>query len=369
MKFVRNDGGMAASKHDEINDCACRAIAIATERPYREIWSMFRARLETGASPRIRNGVAEIVQHEVLTSLGWIWIPTPKVTRLRADHLPTGRLVVCIRDHSTAVLDGVLHDTWNCSRNRNGEPPHVFGYYKIGEVQNCALSDDRKKLIDTVAKILALAEGTSYAAEAETAKAKAANLIARYDISVDSLKDIEEFKVQTEFRTGDMPSHEFCLLGVLGCFCGVLVMSTTRQHGGNNYQFFGKPQDIEAFRYMRDIVFAQRYRAWAEYLSKNPDHMRKSASWKNSFADGVEEKTNSLMRAAEKQQKSLRQDIVLVPREKQANEEWTRLFGNLGSYRGYGGEANAHGLEAGRSVSLNRGVNSSLGSIRQIGSP
>jgi hypothetical protein len=366
MKYVFNDGGLAASKHNEINDCACRAIAIATERPYHEIWAAFKALLEL-EGPRRRSGVDESVQHKLMESLGWTWVPTTK-TDLREDDLPSGRLVVCIKGHSVAVINGVVHDTYNCSRKKNGYSPQVFGYYKKDDRQATmqGMSADRKKVLDAVTKILALADGTNYEAEAATARAKAAELIARYDIRADSLKDLEKFKSEEEFRTGDMPSHEFSLLCALGRFCGVLVLSTPRQHGGRNYWFFGKPEDIEAFRYLRDVIFAQRDRAWMEYLATHPDRKREGVRWKNSFADGVEVKINGLMQAAELQQKALRQDLVLTPRVKQAEAEWECLFGKIrsGGY-GYGGENNAHGFAAGKSVSLSKGVNSG-GPIRRI---
>jgi hypothetical protein len=365
MKYVFNDGGLAASKHNEINDCACRAIAIATERPYHEIWEAFKTLLAT-EGPRRRSGVDESVQHKLLESLGWTWVPTTKV-RLQEDALPPGRLVVCIRGHSVAVINGIIHDTYNSSRKKNGYAPYVFGYYKKDDRQTTAqgMCADRKKVLDAVTKILALADSTNHQAEAATARAKAAELIARYDIRADSLKDLEKFKSEAEFRTGDMPSHEFTLLAVLGKFCGVLVMSTPRQHGGRNYEFFGKPQDLEALHYLRDVVFAQRDRAWTDYLAANPCHTRKSVSWKNSFADGVEAKIDELMQAAKLQQKALRQDLMLIPRMEQAKTEWECLFGKLRSGGGYGGEDNVHGFEAGKSVSLSRGVKS-VGPVRRI---
>jgi hypothetical protein len=368
VKYVFNDGGRAATGHDEINDCACRAIAIATERPYHEIWDAFRTLL-VAEGPRRRSGVDESVQHKLMESLGWTWVPTVK-TDLREDHLPPGRLVVCIRGHSVAVINGVVHDTNNCSRKKNGYSPQVFGYYKKDDRQTTVqgMSADRKKVLDAVTKILALADGTNHKAEAATARAKAAELIARYDIRADSLKDLEKFESEEEFRTGDMPSHEFSLLCAIGRFCGVLVLSTPRQHGGRNYEFFGKPQDIKAFHYLRDVIVAQRDRAWTEYLAAHPDRRREGVSWKNSFADGVGAKIEGLMQAAELQQKALRQDLVLIPRVKQARAEWECLFGKLRGGYGYGGEDNAHGFAAGRSVSLSKGVNSG-GPVRLIGRP
>ena len=151
------------------------------------------------------------------------------------------------------------------------------------------------------------------------------------------------------------------LLDAVGKFCGVLVLRT----GYGDYEFFGKPQDLEVFRYMREITSAQQDRAWMDYLSAHPDCARQRVSWKYSFSNDVHEKVDELMRAATVQQKAMRQDLVLVPRHKQAKAEYECLFGKLRGYGGYGGEGNADGFEAGRNVSLSKGVKSD-GPIRQI---
>jgi hypothetical protein len=106
-------------------------------------------------------------------------------------------------------------------------------------------------------------------------------------------------------------------------------MTAPRQNGGRNYEFLGKPQDLEAFRYMREIVSAQQGRAWMDYLSLHPDCARQRVSWKNSFANGVAEKVDELMHAATLQQKALRQDLVPVPRHEQAEAEYECLSDNL----------------------------------------
>jgi len=48
---------------------------------------------------------------------------------LRADELPSGRLVVSVSKHLTAVVDGVIHDTHDCSRV---EARCVYGYWQRG---------------------------------------------------------------------------------------------------------------------------------------------------------------------------------------------------------------------------------------------
>ena len=71
-----------------------------------------------------------------MRELGWTWTPTMQIgagckAHLRADELPRGRLLVSLSRHSAAVIDGVLHDTHDCSR----EDIHcVYGYWQAPSV-------------------------------------------------------------------------------------------------------------------------------------------------------------------------------------------------------------------------------------------
>jgi hypothetical protein len=47
-------------------------------------------------------------------------------THLKADELPSGRLVCNVSRHAVAVIDGVIHDTHDCSR---GGKRCVYGYW------------------------------------------------------------------------------------------------------------------------------------------------------------------------------------------------------------------------------------------------
>jgi len=46
---------------------------------------------------------------------------------LRAEELPPGRLVVQVSKHVTAVIDGVIYDTHDCSR---GGTRCVYGLWR-----------------------------------------------------------------------------------------------------------------------------------------------------------------------------------------------------------------------------------------------
>lgn len=147
MTFVINDGGRAAAGYKgDTGDCVVRAIAIATNKPYSEVYNALfelskeyantkygrvaRRIQERGHSPR--NGSFKEVYRPFLLSLGWKWIPTMHIgsgctVHLKAEELPTGRLIVKVSKHLTAVVNGVLHDTYDCSRDGTR---CVYGYYQ-----------------------------------------------------------------------------------------------------------------------------------------------------------------------------------------------------------------------------------------------
>ncbi len=138
MQYAYNDGGRKAAGYDgSAGDCVVRAIAIATGKPYQEVYdSLFelnrrqRGRLR-GASPR-DGGTKTATIRAYMESIGWTWTPTMTIgsgckVHLRADELPPGRLVVRASKHLVAVLDGIIHDTYDPSRDGTR---CVYGYYE-----------------------------------------------------------------------------------------------------------------------------------------------------------------------------------------------------------------------------------------------
>lgn len=129
-----DDGGRAAAGfRGKAGDCVTRAVAIATGRPYREVYDELfeRARvaprrrrgsgqMAKSASPR--NGVNRAVGREYLLSLGWVWTPTMRIgsgcrVHLRAEELPAPRLIAVCTRHLVAVIDGIVRDTYDCTRD------------------------------------------------------------------------------------------------------------------------------------------------------------------------------------------------------------------------------------------------------------
>ena len=155
MKVVIDDGGRAAAGYKgKAGDCVARAIAIAAGRPYGEVYDALangngeqRATKRTGKRPRsARNGINVRRQwfKDYMASLGFVWHPTMQIgsgckVHLRADELPPGRLVVMLSKHSAAVIDGILHDTHDCSRDGTR---CVYGYWQPGSASLVASIDD-----------------------------------------------------------------------------------------------------------------------------------------------------------------------------------------------------------------------------------
>jgi hypothetical protein len=139
MQLIIDDGGRAAAGFKgSADDCVARAVAIATGKPYAEVYNELNA---LGAAERriktrrgkssARTGVYKPTTRRYLASLGWKWHPTMQVgqgtkVHLRDGELPSGRLIVQVSRHVVAVIDGVMHDTHNPSRNGQRA---VYGYY------------------------------------------------------------------------------------------------------------------------------------------------------------------------------------------------------------------------------------------------
>lgn len=147
MQFVYDDGGRgAAGFKGAASDCVVRAIAIAAQIPYREVYDLVNAVAKESPKHRLirlrgktryqsrssaRNGVLKPDIRTIMERLGWTWVPTMKIgsgckVHLRSEELPAGRLIVSVSKHLVAVIDGVIHDLEDCSRDGTR---CVYGYW------------------------------------------------------------------------------------------------------------------------------------------------------------------------------------------------------------------------------------------------
>lgn len=155
MQFVFDDGGRsAAGFKGRAGDCVCRAVAIASGKPYAEVYSaladgMGSQRKSKGRTARNGINVTRKWFKEYMRSLGFVWTPTMLIgqgckVHLASGELPSGRLVVSVSGHYTAVIDGVIHDThdpqrrihWYDTEHGTGAVTRitercVYGYWKV----------------------------------------------------------------------------------------------------------------------------------------------------------------------------------------------------------------------------------------------
>jgi hypothetical protein len=140
MKWVKNDGGReAAGFKGNTGDCVCRAIAIASGRPYREVYDVLahgnatqkktKRMAKTGKGVRTAR-VGIYVRRkwfkDYMDQLGFEWVScmgfneidgkkvgTGCQVHLDEKELPSGRIIVSLSKHMSAVIDGVIHDTYD----------------------------------------------------------------------------------------------------------------------------------------------------------------------------------------------------------------------------------------------------------------
>lgn len=139
LGYQHNDGGrQEASFKGHTSDCVCRAIAIAVDKPYRQVYDELNQLCKQDKKARsngscAREGVPRRIYHDFLLRCGFTWTPTMFIgqgcrVHARADELPEGRLVLRLSKHLAAVIDRVLHDNHDCTRNGTR---CVYGYYKF----------------------------------------------------------------------------------------------------------------------------------------------------------------------------------------------------------------------------------------------
>jgi hypothetical protein len=140
MKYEYNDGGRSeAGYKGSTGDCVVRAISIASQRPYQEVYELVNSYASNEYKSRVskksnaRTGVRKSTIRKMMQDLGFVWTPTMKIgsgckVHLVESELPEGRLVVQVSKHITAVLDKVIHDTYDPSRDGTR---CVYGYWRL----------------------------------------------------------------------------------------------------------------------------------------------------------------------------------------------------------------------------------------------
>lgn len=131
LKFKYNDGGRHLYfKSNNVADCVTRAITIVTGKDYKEAYNEIKSII--GYSPR--NGIEKNDVKKVMSHFGGRWVALMKIGtgckyHLAKNEIPMEGKIICnLSGHVTSVIDGVINDTYDCSREGQR---CVYGYWSF----------------------------------------------------------------------------------------------------------------------------------------------------------------------------------------------------------------------------------------------
>lgn len=160
MEFIYDDGGRSKYfKATNVGDCVTRAIANATGIDYKEIYDRLKELSKKESvkhhkghkQSSVRDGVFKETWKKYLNEIGWKHIITANIGQSEKVHLNEYELpqdkvmIVQVSKHLTCVKNGVLYDTYDCSR---GGDRMVYGYWVAPSEKEIA----EKKQFEEVAK-------------------------------------------------------------------------------------------------------------------------------------------------------------------------------------------------------------------------
>ena len=132
MEYIYNDGGRSKYFKGKARDCVCRAISIASNRDYKEVYDSLKKALGTP-----RNGVFTTNKafKNWMVANGFVWTPCSGIGVKTSVHfiegeLPKGRLVCSVAKHYVAVVDNKVYDTWDSRYNSFNEVRRIYGYWE-----------------------------------------------------------------------------------------------------------------------------------------------------------------------------------------------------------------------------------------------
>ncbi|MFN3189051.1 MAG: DUF2786 domain-containing protein [Aureliella sp.] len=119
VNFNWHDGGRSLAGFSGFTkDCAVRAIAIGTGKPYKEVYDLVFD--EQDQTPR--KGTWDDTLEHILTEQGWSYVRN-YLERLCDAPIQDGAVIYNMLTHAVCVVDGEIYDTWNCSER------DIYGFY------------------------------------------------------------------------------------------------------------------------------------------------------------------------------------------------------------------------------------------------
>ena len=241
------------------------------------------------------------------------------------------------------------------------------------------LSPERKKVLDRIAALLALADSTTFDAEAQSAREAALRLMAAHNFQTadrnSGAGDEFEFRQIPAYFENDVwwdRIVKFKLAELNNCFPTISRSAGSRidDHGNVtggrvlSFNFAGRSSDIDAYEYMFGIMLRQRTKAWNDYA--HAGGRDKKGAWLYGYAKGMEAKVDAMIddltSAMRTQGRNQLAPVSLIERARLWQIEHIGPIGD--SLSTGGGGTSKDGIAAGSNVNLYRGE---VGQTRPLG--
>lgn len=221
------------------------------------------------------------------------------------------------------------------------------------------LTDRRKELIDKIMKLLAKAESTPFPQEADSARKMAADLMVKYDISIEEQKaETDNNFIECDYGEDNQYNRTLVLwIAKINSMC-FYINTHTHPTGvkESTLKVVGKSSDLEAFQYMLSIVKNQREKALIKFYQKgNKPTNKNTIEFYIGFSLGLRTQIKAIIdaRATIIQE----QGLVLYDRIKAAERHIEEIKGAFSKAKNKKvGAFAAEGFEAGKTAKLNKGI-------------
>lgn len=232
---------------------------------------------------------------------------------------------------------------------------------------------ERKKILERLKRLMSMTEENGASEmEAMTAAEKASELMAEYNLTYDSVKELESetYSVNSKpwfrgsyglGRSGNVPVTRWCVPAIAKLLnCKVVYDSVT-----GTLTFFGMPHDTEVAHYLEQVIRNAIKREW-ELFKKKRGHGRGRTSFQYVMAYRI---ANRLLRMDwQRRGQSDGSNALVVAKDKMVADRFKKVFTNIrkASYSPDidDTEAAEAGADAGNRVELNQGIENADGNAR-----
>lgn len=233
------------------------------------------------------------------------------------------------------------------------------------------VDNERIKIINKIANLLAKADSTQYEAEAESARKLAAKLMTNYEVKSAELNFNEKI-VKQKIKSGNVRKNmkHAILFNVICKYCGVyMVMEANRPF----YILVGKDKDIEASIYMSEVIWKQivdKTESWYKVNKKKGYTAKDKNSYTYGLIYGVEYNLDKINKGVFDYKK----EMGLVPVNENVNDfnKAKEQYNNEHTVKNSKtnircGESYNNGFNDSESINIRNGVNSNTNKNVMIG--